>query len=117
MNANNRGMRSPHFRAQVRARTRDEGGRNVPLFIIGYRPDLAFENEEYWWGSEIIPSAADVEPEPKIELGETREVDLWLQTPAEILPRLHVGSVFKMMEGHTPVGDGVITLIYEAEAP
>jgi hypothetical protein len=45
--------------------------------------------------------------------GQGFEVGFFLRAPEDIMPRLRVGSLFRMMEGGRAVGNGVITLIYE----
>jgi hypothetical protein len=102
-----------HFRALARVKTPDEGGRSIGIFLKNYRPDLAFDGERLWWGAQLRPDPAEGDGEGiKIDLGETKEVDFELRTPGQILPRLRVGQVFKMMEGRTPIADCVITMIY-----
>jgi len=98
------------FQAQVRVRTTAEGGRRQPIHVNGYRPDLRFESEEYWWGAQLVPDSLN--PDAKLAPGETAMVDFELRTLPGVLPRLTVGTAFNMMEGRTPVADCVITVIY-----
>ena len=99
-----------HFRALVRVRATAEGGRHHPINVRGYRPDLSFEGEQYWYGAQLVPEGED--DDRRIKPGESAEVDFELRTLPGILPRLSVGLGFKMMEGTAPVADCVVTVIY-----
>jgi translation elongation factor EF-Tu-like GTPase len=101
----------PNFRARVRVRTAAEGGRQAPINVNGYRPDLRLESEEYWWGAQLVDDGSDRRVAP----GETAEIDFELRTLPGVMPRLRVGTAFNMMEGQTPVADCVITHIYSGD--
>lgn len=104
-----------HFRARMRVRTTDEGGRKIGIYLKDYRPDLVFDFDPKWWrGAYLVPDppVSDFD-DTKVDLGESREVDFGLRYPEQVISQLQPGVAFRMMEGSIPVADCVITTVYQ----
>lgn len=104
-----------HFRARVTLKTAEDGGRESALRLRNYRPDVSFEaDDRAYYGVHFVPGRdSDALLDAWISPGQAFEADFLLRAPELIMPRLRVGSLFRMMEGGRAVGNGVITLIYE----
>jgi translation elongation factor EF-Tu-like GTPase len=104
-----------HFKAHVKLRTPENGGRHSDLDLAHYRPNLSFEADDRWYygahptledGS--LPPTSDVWLSP----GDKFDAYFWIRSAApEILPRLKVGSRFRVMEGGRAVADGEVSEI------
>jgi translation elongation factor EF-Tu-like GTPase len=108
----------PHFRAHVRVRSKDEGGRRGALDLSRYRPDLSFavDNTVYYGGQPTSEAEGEDLPNAWIAPGEEFDADFQIRFAAsQIMSRLEVGSQFRMMEGHHPTGDGAVTRIYRTD--
>lgn len=111
-------MSLAHFRAHIKAKETDKGGRRTPISIYRYRPDLRFaEAPEYCYGAVPLPDDERVDRDSVwIAPGGARDVDFSVWADAgSIMPRLAVGSEFELMEGLQPVGSGTITKIYRVD--
>jgi hypothetical protein len=108
----------PHFRAHVKVRPTEEGGRRSAFTLYRYRPDLSFAvDNRCYYGAHAIRQNEDQEGhEVWIAPGEEFDTDFWIRSAAsQIMSRLEVGSHFRMMEGPVPVGDGTVTRIYRTD--
>jgi hypothetical protein len=109
----------PHFKAHIQLRTSENGGRGTDLDLARYRPDLSFEADDRWYyGAHpmlehgIPPPASDVWVSPGGEF----DTYFWIRSAAtEIMPRLAVGSRFRVMEGGRAVADGVVIEIVRTD--
>lgn len=93
------------------------GGRERWLQLAKYRPDLSFDvDPSPYYGALPIPEMRDTDfDEIIVNPGETCETAFWLRSPASwMIPRVQVGSTFRVMEGGRAVANGVITDLYQA---
>lgn len=107
----------PHFRAHVRLRPTDEGGRRGAIDLSRYRPDLSFAvDDKVQFGTHPARKADDESRDVWIAPGQEFDADFQIRSAAsQIMSRLEVGSQFRMLEGHHPTGDGTVTQIHRTD--
>jgi translation elongation factor EF-Tu-like GTPase len=102
----------PHFKALLTLRAPRDGGRETPLNLRMYRPDLSFDDDRRaYYGAHPTLEDRTMYRDQWVDPGETFETYFLLRAPSEIVPHLRVGSRFRMMEGGRAVADGTVTFI------
>jgi hypothetical protein len=102
----------PHFKARVKLRSIENGGRDSDLDLSRYRPNLSFSADDRWYYG-AHPTLEDGSLPPAsgawLHPGDEFDTYFWIRSAAtEILSRLTVGSRFRVMEGGRAVADGLV---------